>query len=496
MNIVASEPEPLWKTAPRRAIELVNEHRIISGLVAAGAILRALAIVAARPALLFYGDSFSYIQDARTLSLGNTRPIGYSFFMRLLGIPGGSLLRVVVVQHLLGLALGVCIYAICRKLGLAKWVAAIAAAPILLDGFQINIEHFIMAELLFDVLAFAGIALLISTTRKPSVFACGVAGALLAFSTLTRVVGIVMIAFAFGYGLMKRFGWRRLVALSLAFVIPIGLYAEWFSILRAPHRFALSSKDGSFLYGRVAPFVSCPGLKIPPYEQQLCDLRPSQARPDSNYYIWDLGAPHLTGLPIHMDDQAVLTDFAIRAMTQEPGLFAKVIFGDLFHYFSFGHWTGPKDFTINRWQFDTIRSDERRVEHAAALEGPPAVPPHINTTVANLLGRYQRTFYTWGPLQLIAILLGLAGAIGSPGALRLRAESLMFAFVALAMLLLPLITSMFDYRYSLPALPFTGPSLAIGGTVVARRIKGVIESRHANIPTSAPAPSMSASIGS
>ncbi|GAC1408772.1 MAG: hypothetical protein NVSMB57_00540 [Actinomycetota bacterium] len=465
-----------------RIVCFFSEHWLISAFIAIGASLRIVALAAVHPALLFYGDSFSYINNAAHLHPGQIRPIGYPVFLRLLGLPGASLFRVVVVQHLLGLALGIALYLLCRRLTLAPWVAALAAAPILLDGYQVNIEHFVMAETVFDALV-VGALLLLTWRTKPKTWVCGIAGVLMAFATLTRAAGIALIVVAGAYAVMRRFGWVRVLALTAAFAIPLVGYATWFQATNK--RLALTSKDGSFLYARVAPFASCPDLILPAYERQLCDLRPPASRPDTNYYIWGLGTPKLNGLPKDMDQQTVLADFAKRVMTQQTDTFTRVVVGDLVHFFAPGRTTRVKDFAVNHWQWATAGNDARRVDRAVALTGPPAQTPRMHRGPVAFLAAYQKLGYMWGPVLLLTILLGLAGSIGISGERSLRWESLLFALGALAMLVVPLITAMFDYRYVLPALPLAGPAAAIGGTVLARRLRPMLA---AKAVTSAPSP--------
>src|SRR5260370_4378919 len=77
----------------------------------------------------------------------------------------GNFDLVAVVQHLLGLAMAVTIYMILVRRGTARWLAAIAIAPLLLDAYQIQMEQMILPDVWFEALIVAGIAALLSWGR-------------------------------------------------------------------------------------------------------------------------------------------------------------------------------------------------------------------------------------------------------------------------------------------------------------------------------------------
>ena len=72
-----------------------------------------------------------------------------------------------MVQHLVGLAMAVrCTWCCC---GAARpgWLAAIAAAPVLLDAYQIQMEQTIMPDVWFEALIVAGLAVLLWRPSLP-----------------------------------------------------------------------------------------------------------------------------------------------------------------------------------------------------------------------------------------------------------------------------------------------------------------------------------------
>ena len=112
-----------------RAGRAAVRHWLLLILLSAGLALRVMAQAAYRPALL-YIDSDRYLRGPSPLD-----PLGYRVLLWPLQRAGG-LAAVAAVQHLLGLAMAVALYAAVHRLGIWRWAAALAAAPVLLDAYQ------------------------------------------------------------------------------------------------------------------------------------------------------------------------------------------------------------------------------------------------------------------------------------------------------------------------------------------------------------------------
>src|SRR5439155_891129 len=65
------------------------------------------------------------------------------------------------VQHVFGLAMGVALYALLLRRGAPRWVATLAAAPVLLDAYQLQLEQTIMPDVLFETMITAGLVVLL-----------------------------------------------------------------------------------------------------------------------------------------------------------------------------------------------------------------------------------------------------------------------------------------------------------------------------------------------
>jgi hypothetical protein len=454
---------------------LVGRHRLFSALLAVAAALRVLVAVSYRPALLFYGDSLSYLANASHLAPETIRPAGYPAFLRAVLVVH-DLAIVPALQHVLGLVTGGLVYALVRRLGPGPVAGSIAAAPFLLDAYELNIEQHVLSEALFTLLVVLALVLLLWDAH-PSLGACIVTGALLAAAALTRSVGLALIAPAVAFAL-TRAGLVRTVALGVAFAVPLAGYAAWSSTV--PHEsFALTGHDGYFLYGRVADFASCSGAHLAPAERRvLCDPRPPADRPGPNDYVWHKWFHHrYRGFPRKPARRnALLQSFALGVIRRQPLAYADTVLGDMTHYAAFGRSTGPRDESISQWQFHITREELPRARARVAREtrrwggGVGGWLPG-----ERFLGDYQAVAYTPGTLLALAVLLALvaAAACGAGPGRRVRAETLTLAAAGVALPLGAAMTSMFDFRYLLPALPLLPAAGVLGAATLAARARAL-----------------------
>src|SRR4029077_11351976 len=111
---------------------------------------------------------------------------------------------VTISQHVMGLAVGVMIYALARhRFGAPAWVAVLFSLPVLYDGFEIQLEHLIMADTLFLFLAMAAVTLVLWSPRPPW-WACLLARLLLGLWAVVRATGLPLVA-VFAVYLVIRF---------------------------------------------------------------------------------------------------------------------------------------------------------------------------------------------------------------------------------------------------------------------------------------------------
>lgn len=421
--------------------------------------------VAYRPALMLVGDSYDYVYWANRLQPGRWHPLGYSVFLRLLSWTDATL-AVVIAQHLIGLLLGVGTYLLLQHLGVRRWVSALGAAPVLLDAYQLNIEQFLLAETLFEALAFAGLAVVL--LRQVTAARAALAGLLLAGATLTRTVGAAVLLVAIVVLAVRRVGWRPVLALAAAAVIPLLGYATWFS---AGHgSFALTSYDGRWFYGKVAPFARC--QPVPAGVPELCPAEPPGARQRPTFYTWSRDSPFARLRPPPgqtRDEMAQRWAFAVVAA--QPGDYARAVGADLLQYFSLGRTSRPEDWQAGSWIFQTRTDPGRwmvllgptRLHDIVRAPDATTVAPQPASWPAAALRGYQHVGFVPGPVLAGGALLALAAArlAGRPGDPP-RGAAGGLAAAGLGLCLATAMTITLDVRYLLPVLVLLSPAGALG----------------------------------
>ncbi len=427
--------------------------------------------LAYRPALLI-DDSQGFLANAEDLRPDEVRPIGYAALLRLLP---DDLAVVAAVQHAMGLAVGLLLYALLLRLGVRRWLAALAAAPVLLDAYQLHLEQFVLTETLFELLLVAGCAALL-WRRRPGAALAALAGVLLAASALTRANGIVVIAPALAtlVALRWREPWRAalpaVAALLVAFALPVGAYAVWFHSLHGTY--AISGEGGRFLYGRVAPFVDCSKFDVPAREARLCpslppDRRPTLAGSVSEHYMWGGDSPIWD---VHPDDRArVAGSFARRAIRHQPLDYARAVSRDFLRGFAPTRRTRRGELWISRWQFS--------LEYPVYLENTHALlrrhgghRARVDRDLARSLRTYQRFGFTPGPVLALGVVAGLLAAAGWGRARRskLRAASFLFAAMGIAVFGSTVLANQFSWRYQLTLIVLLPAAAALALTALLR----------------------------
>ncbi len=445
-------------------------------LLVVAAALRVTALVAVYPGIWF-SDSNGYIATAATGTLSTTRVAGYALevapFWHL-----GSAAALIAFQHLLGLAIAAALYALLVRRGVPRGLALAAAVPAALDAYLILVEHTIMSETVFHASLVAAIALLVWNDR-PGLAAAAGAGLLLGYAGVVRSVAVPFVAVFVVYLLVRRVGWRPLLAFCLAWAIVPAAYATTFKLQHG--RVAFTESDGRFLYGKVAPFADCARLDgLPADERALCP--DPHHRLTTNAYIWGSDSPIQR---IAASDDARIRSFALRVIREQPLTYAGNVAGGVLHYFEPGHRIGANDYPVSAWQFP---EDPRRWDYPG-YRGPiragdpkrqrrhPILEPNryvaaiadgaaTNVTVSRALHDYQRFAYTWGPLLAACVLLVLAALVLRRGDRRLRLDAALLCATALTALVVSQALSLFSYRYGF-ILPVLLPAAAaLAGTAL------------------------------
>jgi hypothetical protein len=489
-------------------VYVLRKHWLASALLAVGLALRVLTQAAYHPALL-YVDSVKYLYGAWP----GGDPLGYDVPLKAILLVGG-LGTVEVVQHLLGLAIAVTLYVILLRRGVARWLAALAIAPILLDAYQLQVEATIMPNVWFEALIVAGLAILL---RGPGLSraACVVAGIVLGLSATVWQAGEILIVPLLIYAAVAAGGWRQALGkaalLTAGFVLPILAYCSG-SYLLTGH-FWLSSGGFRSSYGRVAAAADCASLRLPAYQRPLC---PSAAQ-RSHGPDWldhdSQSPPKSYTAPAGMTRRQVLSAFITNVIEQQPLRVLTAYARDTAKLFAVVRVTAPGDTPISRWQFQdsyptypptiTLGSQQQiLLGLISRSEGGPLREKVLNPRYggnaqvwepgARALRAYQRHGgYAPGPLLLLMVLAGLAGSLAvlRRGMRQQRRQLvlgclLFFTTGAAALLMSDLME--FSWRYQLTALVTLPPAAAFGlAALLDRRRETASANADSQAPTSA-----------
>ncbi len=433
-------------------------------------------MVAYSPALLF-PDSWGYISTGLTgafVGLPRLHPVGYPLLVRLLTLPDRSLTELVAFQHLAALGVGVAVYAALRRARLPPWAAAAAAALVLLDGYTITLEQYVMS----DTFCTVGLVLTLlvlawpwlpgtsaGRSPAPSPGRATVCGLLIAGTSLVREVAPFTLPVIVVYLLWTRAGWRSLVALLVAAVLPLLAYSAL--IDSRFHVFSLTTMSGWTLYGRVGGFADCRGVPLGRPERRLCETAAQRASHPSapDWYIW---GPSPAQRVFHPDTESVtqiaptnhiLQSFARAMIVHHPLAFTSATLSDFARYFT----PGAVPYR------DAVSATSLPIRAALEAHSPTTQRrdlPGLRLAVrspAGLVRAYRAVVHVPRPvLALLALAAALALVLRVPA----RREILLFAGSAVLLLLGTAATGGFGLRYLLPAVPL----LAIGGGIAVAQL--------------------------
>jgi hypothetical protein len=435
----------------------LRKHWLLAVFLVAGLILRVLATVAYRPAIV-YTDSVQYLTNLDKLSPDQLNPIGYDFVLRPLVAIGG-LTFVVIVQHLAGLLLGVAIYALARRLTVYRWLAAFAAAPILLDAYQVQIEQNIMAETTFDVILVAIVWLLLAK-GMPGWRRAAVVGVLVGAAFTVRAIGMVLLIAVVLYLIVvgeRRV--RRTAAAVAGFGLVFAAYAGYYHAETG--RWGFTGAENQVLYGRTATVANCDTLPLNEGTRLFCPKEPlGQRLGVDNYAHNHYGDPNWPGpLPPGTTKRQLATEFAHLVIKHQPLDVTWAALKDFAKGFAPTRTSSPDDVPLDRWQFQLTYPNLQDPNTTKAAVKWGGSEPHVSHVPAVILRTYQlHGGYTSGTLLALCVLIALAAVARGK---ELRSATL-FPVAASVILLLGSAAFEFSWRYQLPGLVFFPLAGAIG----------------------------------
>jgi hypothetical protein len=467
--------------AARRTAALAARVPLALAIVLlAGVVLRVVVSLVYQPALMNNADSATYIVMADGGLFGDpVRTTGYPIFMIAVHAISDALAFTITVQHIVGVATGLLLYALGRRAGAPVWAAVIGAAAVLLSLDQIVLEHIILSEALFVFLFVATLYVCVRALDDPRPLAWILdtrhawligAGLLLAMCAWVRGVAAPLAPFLLLWILLAVPGtWKRRFAnAAVAGIAIAALMLTYFALndMRTG-TFGLSQSTGWGLYSRVAPLADCSQFTPPAGTESLCEQTPPGTRNGPDFYGWEPGSPavQLYTYPPTGDDK--LGAFARESIRAQPRAYAQAVATDVLRYFipdyntyAFG---GPGYDTLDIQREDPALErevwgwlsgyytgiDQRR------MDGPVEALSEVQDWV-----RVQPL------LMLAAMVLGIAGIVFTRG--RVRAVLILLCGGGLLLFFVPSATANYNARY---AIPSSGP-IVLAGAIAAWALLG------------------------
>jgi hypothetical protein len=450
-------------------------HWAFALIALAGLVLRVVTTVGYTPSLpLRNRDAYQYVARAVTFSPeGGFHPFLYSATLKPF-VAVDALPWVPVLQHAAGLTVGLLLYLALSRFGVHRPVAALGAAPALLDGYQIALEHQFFAETLFELFAVAGVVAL-AWNVSPRWPQTAIAGVLLGTSVLFRFAGLAVLAAALVYALIRRVGWRAFAIMLVSAAVALLAYATWFQTQTGT--FGITNRNGFYLYGRVVTFADCKHVRVPVEERVFC---PENLEHKPGRGLFAAGLPDEIQQNPKYNDLA--SSFARRMIRAYPRAYLSAVGHDFMRYFK-----SRASQDHRKWLFPRVVKprDDRHVPPGVSMDF------RMNSALASFVRSWQTAVSVYGPLLAALLLVGLLGGLVGFATRRrppVGPEALLFTLATLGLLLFPTIFAVYHFRYTIPAIPFAGAAGVLGAWAVwerfrARRKGAVIASERVSEPT-------------
>lgn len=458
---------------------------VLAGLLVAGIGIRIAYLLAYQPALVGYPDTHIYLLGARgDLFWPPMHVVGYSAVLRALHALLPSLAFVAIVQHLLGIATALLLWAATRRITGSRWAGVVPAAIVLVGGDQALFEHAILSETLFGFLIAAAVyaaARCLDARRTGWVVAAGV---LLGLAGTVRLAGVALVPLlGLWLLLVPAPTWRRRAAVAAAGfaagAVVLGGYLVAAHDATGTWSFA---RNGAYnFYARVAPFADCSRFDPPEGTRKLCETTPPALRSSPQWYIFDYGSPARRnyGEPQlespSRKDVAALGSFARTAALAQPGDWLDATVTDFRRYVApweyqrLGPTPTARDYhrlLVHPRGIDRVTPDTRGwYDDAFSLAPGDQARVHDATWIA--LGDWQLAASIEGPIMAVLLLLVPLGLVACRG--RERLGVLLIGSLSFALLVIPVATLNYDGRFGVPVHGPLAAAAAIGAVGLLRR---------------------------
>jgi hypothetical protein len=459
----------------------VGERRTLLALgmlVLAGLVLRVCFMLAYRPAFLGYPDSGVYTTGARgELFWDPLRVVGYSVFLRLAHGLNSNLSFTILVQHGLGIATALFLYATVRRIGGPPWLGLVPAAVVLLGGDQLFFEHALLSETLYTFLTAAAVyaaARCLAGGRFAWPVACGV---LLALAGTVRLAGVALLAIVVLWLLLVPADRPRGRLLRPAVAAAAGALVLFGYLLVAHDQTGAWSfaRHGAYhFYGRAATFADCSKFDPPAGTEVLCENTPPSRRPSAAWYIFSgpvvrhFDEPQVGHPPPEVVDK--VEAFAREAALHQPLDWLQAAARDFTRYVSPGSFKGPmpapstSDYT--RAQLTDPVWISRNLPNAEGYWTTSGI--FVRDGRLDALRDYESVTRIEGPPLAVLLVLALLAPIACRG--RERRGALLLAGTGLALLVVPVVTIYYDGRFAVPSFGFVAAAAGLGAWGLAERV--------------------------
>jgi hypothetical protein len=444
-------------------------HRPLLLLFITGVFLRAILMITYFPAVMLSYDSARYARvDSMPMFGDFWMPAGYPMLLRLLHAISHQLWFTIAVQHVMGLGVGLLVYAAVRQLGVKRSISCVPAAVPFLSGDHLYLEHQVMADYLLIFLSTAGLAAAVrGLVPRLNVGWLATAGAFLAMAALARSVGIILIPIL----VLCTLFWiggplnRRVAALGAALLPGIGVFSLYVGVFVSVHGQYLGLWDmsGWNFYSRVAPFADCRNFDPPEGTKILCEERAPADRPGPFGYVWDLSSVPRVNFELGPESGRKLAVFARQALVHQPADYVHAVLVDLARYVdpSIGlrRYSGqPPEILSFGWR-DTMLEESIVRAMSRRYRGAP-----VYLRGQQILAFYQNTLRVTGLPTCALVMLTVLGMWKAHGPLRLGI--FLFGLSAFALYLVPVLTVSYDFRYGIPPETFLVLSGVLGAASV------------------------------
>lgn len=472
---------PAWRLPESRQDRLAVLALV--ALLVAGALLRLLFVIAWRPAFMGWPDAASYIEVSQGELFGNPlRPAGYPLFLRALHTLVPSLLLVIVVQHILGLASAALFYLAVARTGVPRLVGLLPAGIVALGGDIMFVEHAPISETLFTFLVAVGLYAAVRCREGEALRWPAMCGLALALAASVRVVAVPLLAVvaiwvvACGDPPLR----RRIRVLAVGAASALSLLGAYYAIQETTvGRTGLSPNGAWNVYGRVAPFADCSKFTPPPGTEPLCESTPRSRRPFTYQYTFNwyyspgvrsFGNPHAAS----PDQTDRVASFATAVIVGQPLDYAREVGAGLLRYVapeSFrGYGGGPSYHDLVHRPVLFHRLFQKEGLGVARRHYTDAEEFSRERGLLDALRTYESGTRIQGPLFVLIALLSVAAPLLTRA--RVRGAALLFALAGWTLLITPVATVEFSARTGLPGLGPLAVAAALGGWGVVAALRG------------------------